>query len=307
MAKLSVVIPVYNEEKNISILHSQIKEAINKYNHEIIFVDDGSTDNTFNNLNKINDKTLKIIKLRKNFGQTAALSAGFREAKGEIIVQMDGDLQNDPRDIPKLLSKMDGYDMVSGWRYGRKDPLSKKFLSKIANSVRRALIHEPIHDSGCSLKAYKRECFDDIDLYGDMHRYIPALLGWKGFKIGEVKVNHRPRKHGKTKYNCSRLIRGFLDLLNILFWRKYSNRPLHIFGGMGLLLAFAGFLVLGVLIVMRLMGLISLVRSTLPLLSILLIIIGIQFFISGLLADISIKNYYNNGKKTYSIERIVEK
>ncbi len=307
MVDISIVIPVYNEEENVEILYNEIKTALKNYNYEIIFVDDGSRDNTFNNLNKINDKNLKIIKFRKNFGQTAALFAGFREAKGEIIVQMDGDLQNDPADIPKLLDRMDGNDMISGWRYNRKDPLSKKLISKVANRIRRFLIHEPLHDSGCSLKAYKRECFDDIDLYGDMHRYIPALLGWKGFRIGEVKVNHRPRKHGKTKYNYSRLVRGFLDLLNILFWRKYSNRPLHIFGGMGLTMSGMGFLVLVVLIFLRLLGLISLVRSTLPLLSVLLIIIGIQFFISGLLADISIKNYYSNGKKSYSIEKVVEK
>jgi len=228
MVDISIVIPVYNEEENVEILHSELKEVMNKYNYEIIFVDDGSSDNTFHNLSQINDDNLKIIKLRKNFGQTASLSAGFSNAKGKIIVQMDGDLQNDPKDIPKLIENLDGYDMISGWRYNRNDPLSKKILSKFANSIRGLFIKERIHDSGCSLKAYKRECFEDIDLYGDMHRYIPALLGWKGFRIGEVKVNHRPRKFGKTKYNITRLTRGFLDLMNILFWRKYSERPLYL-------------------------------------------------------------------------------
>ncbi len=307
MVEVSVVIPVYNEEDNVGLLYSKIKDALKDYDHEIIFVDDGSKDDTFNNLNKIDCENLKIIKFRKNFGQTAALSAGFKEAKGKIIVQMDGDLQNDPADIPKLISAMDGYDMISGWRYDRHDKLSKKLISKIANRIRRRLIHDPIHDSGCSLKAYKRECLEDIDLYGDMHRYIPALLGWKGFRIGEVKVSHHPRKYGKTKYNYSRLLKGFLDLLNILFWRKYSNRPLHLFGGVGLLMSFVGFLVLGYLVFLRLLGRISLVNSTLPLLSVLLIIIGIQFFISGLLADISIKNYYSNGRRSYSIEKVVKK
>ena len=305
MTDISIVIPVYNEEANISILYSQLKKALKDYNYEIIFIDDGSTDSTFEILNKLKD--IKIIKFRKNFGQTAALSAGFREAKGSIIVQMDGDLQNDPFDIPKLISSIDGYDMVSGWRFDRKDSFSKKILSKFANCFRRLLIHDPVHDSGCSLKAYKRECFNEIDLYGDMHRYIPALLGWKGFKIGEVKVNHFQRKFGETKYNYKRLFRGLLDLLNILFWRKYSSRPLHLFGALGILLSSLGLLLGFVLLVLRLLGLKNLGESQLPLLAVLLVVIGIQFFISGLMADISIKNYYSNGKKTYSIEKIIEK
>jgi len=307
MVDVSIVIPVYNEEANISILYSQLKKALKDYNYEIIFVDDGSTDNTFNTLNKINDSHLKIIKFRRNFGQTAALSAGFSNSSGKIIVQMDGDLQNDPFDIPKLIDNIDGYDMVSGWRFDRKDSFSKKILSKFANCFRRLLIHDPVHDSGCSLKAYKRECFNEIDLYGDMHRYIPALLGWKGFKIGEVKVNHFQRKFGETKYNYKRLFRGLLDLLNILFWRKYSSRPLHLFGALGILLSSLGLLLGFVLLVLRLLGLKNLGESQLPLLAVLLVVIGIQFFISGLMADISIKNYYSNGKKTYSIEKIIEK
>ena len=307
MTDISIVIPVYNEENNVEMLHSQIKGVLKKQSYEIIFVDDGSTDNTFNTLNKINDSHLKIIKFRRNFGQTAALSAGFSNSSGKIIVQMDGDLQNDPFDIPKLIDNIDGYDMVSGWRFDRKDSFSKKILSKFANCFRRLLIHDPVHDSGCSLKAYKRECFNEIDLYGDMHRYIPALLGWKGFKIGEVKVNHFQRKFGETKYNYKRLFRGLLDLLNILFWRKYSSRPLHLFGALGILLSSLGLLLGFVLLVLRLLGLKNLGESQLPLLAVLLVVIGIQFFISGLMADISIKNYYSNGKKTYSIEKIIEK
>ena len=307
MTDISIVIPVYNEESNIPLLYSQLTKAMKPYNYEIIFVDDGSTDNTFDALLKIKDSHLKIIKLRRNFGQTAALSAGFSNSSGKIIVQMDGDLQNDPFDIPKLINSIDGYDMVSGWRFDRKDSFSKKIFSKVANSFRRLLIKDPVHDSGCSLKAYKKECFDEIDLYGDMHRYIPALLNWKGFKIGEVKVNHFSRKFGETKYGYERLLRGLLDLLNILFWRKYSSRPLHLFGAVGILLSFIGFaLGLFLLIARQFLGY-SLGQSQLPLLAVLLAIIGIQFFISGLMADISIKNYYNNGKKTYSIEKIVEK
>ncbi|MEM4245386.1 MAG: glycosyltransferase family 2 protein [Candidatus Nanoarchaeia archaeon] len=304
---ISIVIPVYNEERNVRILYDEIKKTMDHLGkkYEVIFVDDGSTDNTFNELTKLN---AKVIKFRKNFGQTAALAAGFDHAKGNVIITMDGDLQNDPKDIPLLLTKInEGYDVVSGWRWKRHDTFTKKLASKIANKMRRVLINERIHDSGCSLKAYKKECFHDIDLMGEMHRYLPAILGWKGFKIGEVKVSHRPRSYGKTKYGGGRIVKGFLDLLNVLFWRKYSNRPLHMFGGFGLLLTTCGFL-LGIgLLIARQFFHYSLGASQLPLLAVLMAVIGIQFFISGLMADISIKNYYKNGRKTYSIEKIVEK
>ena len=307
--ELSVIIPVYNEENNVAILHSELINVLNSLNKkfEIIFVDDGSTDKTLENLSRL--KKVKIIKLRRNFGQTAALLAGINNANGKVIITLDGDLQNDPKDIPKLLEKLDkGYDVVSGWRKNRNDKFSKKFFSFVANRLRRVLINERIHDSGCSLKAYKKECFNDIDLYGEMHRYIPALLGWKGFRIAEVEVNHRYRKYGKTKYGVSRVLKGFLDLLNILFWRKFSNRPLHLFGGFGLLMSFVGGLFLSVLVVLRLFGKISLGQSQLPLLAVLLIVLGVQFFVSGLLADIAVKNYQNTrNNKSSNIERIIEK
>ena len=222
---------------------------------------------------------------------------------------MDGDLQNDPADIPLLLMKMnEGYDVVSGWRADRHDKLSKKLFSRLANKLRNYLIRDPIHDSGCSLKAFKRECFDDIDLYGEMHRYIPALLGWKGFRIGEVKVRHYSRKFGKTKYGLKRVFRGFMDLINVWFWRKYSSRPLHVFGGLGIILMFVSGVFGMYLMYLRLFGKISLVNSSLPSLAILGMIIGVQFFISGLLADIAIKNYFgSNGRKTYSIQTIIER
>ena len=305
--EISVVIPVYNEEGNVRILHSEIKKVMDSLGkkYEIMFVDDGSNDNTFNELAKLNAKT---IKFRKNFGQTAALAAGFEHAKGNVIVTMDGDLQNDPKDIPVLLAKInEGYDVVSGWRVNRHDTFGKKLASKIANRMRRVLINERIHDSGCALKAYKKECLSDIDLMGEMHRYLPAILGWKGFKIGEVKVNHRPRSHGRTKYGTARIVKGFMDLLNVLFWKKYSNRPLHVFGGLGLVLTTLGFLMGIGLLIARQFFHYSLGASQLPLLAVLMAVIGIQFFISGLMADISIKNYYKNGRKTYSIEKIVEK
>ena len=200
----------------------------------------------------------------------------------------------------------DGYDVVSGWREKRKDTISKRLFSKIANKLRGILIKDPIHDSGCSLKAYKRECFIDLDLFGEMHRYIPALLNWKGFRIGEVKVKHYARKFGKTKYNWKRVFKGFVDLINVWFWRKYSSRPLHIFGGVGIFLIGFGGLFGAWLLYLRLLGKISLISSSLPTVAILALIIGVQFFVSGLLADIMIKNYYQGNRKTYSIEEIVE-
>ena len=305
---LSIVIPVYNEEKNVALLHQTIRNTLDKtdFKYEIIFVDDGSTDNTFNILNNL--KKVKIIKFRKNFGQTAAMMAGFENSNGKVIVSLDGDLQNDPSDIPKLLDKLnEGYDVVSGWRYNRQDSFGKKTFSKIANSFRQLLVKDPIHDSGCSLRAYKKECFSDLQLHGEMHRYIPAILAWKGFKLDEVKVNHLPRKYGKTKYNMWRVTKGFMDLINVWFWRKYSNRPLHIFGGFGIILSLLGFILGLSLIVARQFYGLSLGQSQLPLLAVLMVVIGVQFFISGLMADISIKNYYSNGRRTYSIEKIVEK
>lgn len=220
---ISIVIPLKDEEKNVSKLHREVKEVFkkNKLKGEFIFVDDGSSDKTLEELKKL--KPIKVIAFRKNFGQTAAMDAGIKEAKGEVIVTMDGDLQNDPNDIPKLLNKMEeGFDVVSGWRKNRKDSFSKKFASRGANWLRGILIKDGINDSGCSLKAYKKECFDNLDLYGEMHRFIPATLKIKGFRIGEVVVNHRPRIAGKTKYNFKRVLKGFLDMLSVWFWRKFS-------------------------------------------------------------------------------------
>src|SRR3989344_3010121 len=304
---ISIVIPVYNEAENVEILHRKLVDVLSKTKKkwEIIFVDDGSRDGTFSKLKKL--KTVKVVRHRTNFGQTAAMVSGIKESKGRVIVMMDGDLQNDPEDIPKLLYKMgEGYDVVSGWRANRKDSFSKRYFSKAANLLRGFLVKDPIHDSGCSLKAYKRECFDDLDLYGEMHRYIPALLRWKGFKIGEVKVHHYKRKFGKTKYGFNRVLKGFLDLINVWFWRKYSTRPLHVFGGVGVLLIGFGSLFGLYLIYLRLIGRISLVNSSLPLLAILCVIIGVQFFVSGLLADIAVKSYFRIKNGNTKIKEVIE-
>lgn len=305
--KLSIVIPAYNEERNIQPLYDGLTTVLSSLKHdfEIIIIDDGSTDRTFPNLEAINkkDKRLRVIRFRRNFGQTAALDAGFKAATGDIIIAMDSDLQNDPRDIPRLLEKMDqGYDVVSGWRYRRNDPFGKKLASKLANALRKSLTGERIHDSGCALKAYRRECFDDMNLYGEMHRFIPALLMWRGFRIGEIKVRHHQRRFGKTKYGLSRLMRGFLDLLIVKFWMQYSARPIHLFGGIGILSTLFGIFCGVWSIYLKLFQAQDLSETFLPVLAVLSVILGVQFFISGILADIGIKNYFKD-TPTYLIQK----
>lgn len=304
---LSIVAPVFNEEGNVQELHRRIVEACEKMGkpYEIIFVDDGSSDATAKECENLSPLTL--IRFRKNFGQTAAMDAGFKQAQGEIIVTMDSDLQNDPADIPLLLAEMDkGYDVVSGWRFQRKDKLSKHLASRAANLLRKVLINDTIHDSGCSLKAYKKECFQDLDLFGEMHRFIPALLELQGFKVGEVKVNHHARVHGTTKYNWKRGIKGVVDMISVWFWRKYANRPLHLFGGSGMVLSFVGFVILIWMMVEKLFLGASLSEKIWPLMGVFFVMIGIQLFIFGLLADILLKNYYKNQKRmNYAIREVI--
>ena len=305
--KISVVVPIYNEEGNVKELHSRILEACRGLGleFEIIFVDDGSSDNTAKNCQGLSP--LKLVRFRKNYGQTAAFDAGIKAATGNVIITMDGDLQNDPKDIKLLLDKMDeGFDVVSGWRFARKDPFMKKFSSRMANLLRKVLVEDNIHDSGCSLKAYKKECFDNVDLFGEMHRFMPAILQFDGYKVGEVKVSHHPRIHGKTKYNWKRGVKGIVDMISIWFWRKYANRPLHLFGGSGIFLSIIGFAVLIWMVVEKIMGG-SIAEKIWPLVGVFFVMIGMQLFIFGLLADILIKNYYKNqGRMNYSIKEIKE-
>ncbi|TXG77897.1 glycosyltransferase [Candidatus Dojkabacteria bacterium] len=289
---LSVIVPLYNEEGNVAELHKKIVAAVSNIGRsfEIIFIDDGSKDKTLEETKNLSP--LKLIVFRKNFGQTAAFDAGFKAAQGDIVITLDGDLQNDPADIPLLLAKMEeGYDVVSGWRYKRQDPLSKKIPSRIANLLRKFLIHDNIHDSGCSLKAYKRECFRDVDLFGEMHRFIPAILQLEGYRVGEVKVSHHPRVHGVTKYNWKRGFKGFVDMVSIWFWRKYSHRPLHLFGASGVMLSALGVIILTWMAVEKLYFGASIADRLWPLIGVFFTLIGIQLFISGLLADIMVRNY----------------
>lgn len=305
---ISVVVPLYNEEGNVAELHEKIVAACEKLEKpfEVIFVDDGSSDRTNEICRDL--RPLKLITFRKNFGQTAAFDAGIKNSSGEIIITMDGDLQNDPADIKILLEKLDeGYDVVSGWRKSRKDSLMKKIFSRTANVLRKILIDDGIHDSGCSLKAYRRECFEDVDLFGEMHRFIPATLKVQGFKIAEVVVSHHPRKHGVTKYNWKRGLKGFVDMISVWFWKKYANRPLHLFGAGGLII-FAFGMVLGIsLSFARIFFDFKLADRIWPLVAVFMVLMGVQLFVFGLLADISIKNYYKGqGRMNYKIKEIIE-
>lgn len=307
--RLSIVIPVYNEEDNLIPLHNELKDALKEKIHEIIFIDDGSTDRTPEQLKQIqtDDPRVTIITFRSNFGQSAAMRAGFDHAKGDLIITMDADLQNDPHDIPALLAMRDEMDLdiICGWRQNRLDPAFKKLFSKIANAIRRSLTGESIHDSGCTLRVYTRESLKDLELYGELHRYIPALLLWKGYHVGEMKTSHRERAHGKTKYSWHRIIKGALDLLVITFWQKYSVRPMHVFGGSGLVIGGLGVITALYLGVARLFFGMALTERPLFTIALVMIILGMQFIALGIIADILLKIYYGQGnRKTYLIKRI---
>jgi len=307
---ISIVIPVYNEHENITPLYESIEHALHGLEYEIIFVDDGSTDESYHTIRELHERDgrIKCVRLARNFGKTAALTAGFEMAQGDIIVTMDGDLQNDPGDIPGMIAMLEEYDAVSGWRHDRKDPLlSKKVPSRISNRLSRWLTGLPIHDFNCGLKAYKKETLEGLELYGEMHRYIPAILAWKGYTVGEMKVRHHERKHGESKYGFSRLLRGLLDLINFKFWAGYSTRPLHFFGAVGLVLFVAGFFADLYLVMLKLLYGENLSERPLLLLGMLLMIIGFQIFMIGFLAEIMVRNYYSSsGKKIYTVREKLE-
>ena len=309
MQGISVVVPVFNEEGNVRELHKEILEVCKKENYkfEIIFVDDGSKDKTPEICKEL--KPLKYIRMRKNFGQTAAMDAGIKLAQYDYIVTMDGDRQNAPADIPKLVNYLEenDLDIVSGWRKNRKDTVMKKFTSRVANFLRGIIVKDNIHDSGCSLKIYKKECFDHINLYGEMHRFIPALLKIKGFEVGEVVVNHRPRTAGMTKYNWKRTIKGFVDMISLWFWSKYAVRPLHIMGAGGMISIFLGIVCAIWSIVLFVLGYKMSNNIMPPLLTVFFIIVGLLMFIFGLMSDMMSKTYYGSGiDKSYSVKEIIE-
>ncbi|HWP49211.1 MAG TPA: glycosyltransferase [Candidatus Limnocylindrales bacterium] len=300
---LSVVIPVYNEETNIKILIPQVKSVLDKIKktYEIILVDDGSSDGTFKTLKKLaeQDPNLKLVRFRRNFGQTAALSAGFDLARGKVVIPMDGDLQNDPEDIPRLLEKMEeGYDVVSGWRENRKDRfLTRKLPSYLANKLISITTRVHLHDYGCTLKAYKKEILDGIQLYGEMHRFIPALASWMGVRVAEIKVNHRPREYGNSKYGLSRTIKVLLDLINVKFLLSYSTKPLHLFGSIGLFFMVCSLFLLIVSLSFKFTYHTLLSNNSTFLLSIIFFLVGIILICMGLLGEIMVRMYYESQHK----------
>ena len=309
MSGISVVVPVFNEEGNVAELHREIKEVCERehYQYEIIFVDDGSSDGTERVCKTL--YPLKYVRMRKNFGQTAAMDAGIKASHYDYIITMDGDLQNDPEDIPKLIQYLEegDFDIVSGWRKNRKDSPMKKFTSRGANFLRCIIVKDGIHDSGCSLKIYRRECFDHINLYGEMHRFIPALLKIKGFTVGEIVVNHRPRTSGVTKYNWKRTIKGFVDMISLWFWGKYAARPLHIFGGAGMFSLFLGFCCGIWSLILFVHGAKMSNNIMPPLMTVFFIVIGLLMFVFGLMSDIMLKTYYGlDVDTTYSIKEIID-
>lgn len=310
MKMISVVIPVYNEEGNVKELHEEVVSVMTKIGRpfEIVFVDDGSSDQTVNILKGLSP--IRIIRFRRNFGQTAALDAGIKAARGEYIVTLDGDGQNDPAEIPKLIAELElnDLDVVSGWRKDRKDSLSKKHASRAAAFFRKFLINDGIHDSGCTLKIYRKECFDHVDLYGEMHRFIPAILKIKGFTVGEVVVAHRERGSGDTKYNWKRGMRGILDMVSVWFWKKYANRPLHLFGSLGVVLMMLSVLALGFAFYEKIAHHTDLSNTAWTMFAMFGFFIGIQMAIAGLMADIMSKNYFASTRdKSYLIREEIEK
>jgi glycosyltransferase involved in cell wall biosynthesis len=310
---LSIVIPVYNEAINLPELHREITRACQNLekSYEIIFVDDGSTDESLLVCKQLlqKDPRIRVIQLRKNFGQTAALSAGFDYARGDIIITMDADLQNDPQDFGLLTEKIEeGYDLVSGWRVKRKDRfITRRLPSILANWLISRMTRVKLHDYGCTLKAFRREIIQHIKLYGELHRFIPAIASNVGVSIAEVKVNHRRRRHGKSKYSVWRFPKVILDLLTVKFLLSYSTRPLQIFGILGLISGISGGLIGLWLAYVRLIRLEGISGRPLLLLAILLIVIGIQFITLGLLAEIVVRAYHESTEKTiYFIRDIFE-
>jgi len=299
---LSVVIPVYNEQENIRLLYEKLKESLDPLNkeYEILFVDDGSTDRTLSILEEIQtkDNKLVVLSLRRNFGQTAAFAAGFDFSRGEVVVTMDGDLQNDPADISKLLDLIKENDLVSGWRKKRKDPFfTRRLPSMAANWLISNVTGVKLHDYGCSLKAYRRDVIKNLKLYGEMHRFIPAVASWYGVRVAEVETVHHPRIHGKSKYGISRTVKVVLDLITVKFLQSFSTKPIQFFGPVGIASGLLGFLVLLYLSIDKLFFGRDIGARPLLLLGALLVIVGIQLIGMGLIGEMLVRVYHESQRK----------
>lgn len=308
---LSIVIPFCNEEDSVRPLHDQIVQALGGIGrpYEVIAVDDGSTDRTLTMLEQVlkEDARWSVVVLRRNFGQTAALSAGFDHARGEVIVTLDGDLQNDPADIPKLLELIETYDMVSGWRANRMDPfLSRRLPSILANWMISVTTGIRLHDYGCSLKAYRRGVVEHLRLYGDLHRFIPAIASWMGVSIAEIAVNHRPRQYGRSKYTIARTVRVLLDLITVKFFLSFRTKPIQVFGLFGLIVGTVGGGLLVYLAGLKLLLGQQIGGRPLLLLSVLLVLLGVQLVGMGLLGEMVARVYYESqGKPIYMVKKVM--
>jgi glycosyltransferase involved in cell wall biosynthesis len=307
---ISVVVPMHNEERSVALLYDELRSVFEPLDvpWEAIFVDDGSTDGTFAALTRLHSAAgnVRIVRLRRNFGKAAALVAGFDQARGEIVVTMDGDLQDDPAEIPRLLAKLDeGFDLVSGWKTHRRDPLSRRILSRIFNRATGVLAGVRLHDMNCGLKAYRAEVVRGLRLYGELHRFIPVLAHYRGFRIAELPVNHRPREHGRSRYGIERYLRGFLDLLTVSFIGRYRHRPLHLFGGLGLILGFIGTAILVYLTVLKILGN-AIGHRPLLMLGVLLVVIGLQFFSLGLISEMITSHHEERAQERDRAELLVD-
>ena len=307
---ISVVVPVHNEERTVALLLDELASTLDGIGRpwEAVFVDDGSTDGTFAALTTLHAASdhVRVVRLRRNFGKAAALQAGFAQARGEIVVTMDGDLQDDPAEIPRLLAKLDeGFDLVSGWKTKRRDPLTRRIPSKLFNVVTGMIAGLRLHDMNCGLKAYRAEVLDGLRIYGELHRFIPVLAHDRGFRVAELPVNHRPRVHGRSRYGVERYVRGFLDLLTVSFMGRYRHRPLHLFGGMGLALGGLGSIVLVYLAALKLDGQ-AIGHRPLLTLGVLLVVVGVQLLSLGLISELITSHHEERTLEREPVDRHVD-
>lgn len=307
--QVTVVIPLYNEEESIHELGGKLEHELNLLapsKWEVIFIDDGSIDNSFAEILKLHNrnKRFKAIRFRRNYGKSAALAVGFEEARGKYVCTMDADLQDDPSELKHLIAKLkDGYDLVSGWKKVRHDPKSKTLPSRFFNYVTSKASGIKLHDFNCGLKAYRSDVVKNLHVYGEMHRYLPALAHWEGYRVTEMPVQHHPRKYGESKFGAKRFVNGFLDLLTVLFTTRYLRRPLHFFGPSGILIALTGLIINIYLTIEWILGHTYLSNRPLALLGIALIIVGIQFVSTGLLGEMIVKNMRFHDRNNYSIKQ----
>jgi glycosyltransferase involved in cell wall biosynthesis len=307
---ISVVVPLFNEERSLEALYAEIADTLDQQGqrYEVIFVDDGSSDGSLAVLAQLHSDTTNVVvvHLRRNFGKAAALQAGFLEARGDPVVTIDADLQDDPSEIPQLLAKLDeGFDLVSGWKTRRNDPWTRRLFSRLFNWATGVVSGVRLHDVNCGLKAYRVEVLRGMRIYGELHRFIPILATYRGFRVAEIPVNHRPRLHGRSRYGPERYLRGFFDLLSVTFMGRYRHRPLHLFGGIGLLTGAVGFVVLLYLAVLKLWGE-AIGHRPLLTLGVLLVVVGIQFVSLGLLSELITSQHEERMGERERSEQVVE-